>query len=71
MCNFLKEDILILAKAILENPVQTSSGDYITYLFCEYCDAELHGYQFGVKDFKHDLNCPVLVAQDILTGNEI
>lgn len=71
MCNFSKSDVLILAKAIIEDPVLTMSGDFVTYLYCEYCDAELHGYQYSVKDFKHNIKCPVLVAQDILTRNEI
>ena len=67
MYNFLKEDILILAKAILKDPLVTMSGDYVTYIFCQYCGIELHGYQYGFLDFKHDSECPVLIAQDILT----
>ena len=47
-----------------------NSGDFITYLSCEYCDAELHGYQYSVKDFRHDVNCPVLIARDVLTETE-
>ena len=69
MCNFSKKDILILAKAINENPIRLMSGDYVTYLYCIYCDAELHGYKYDEKDFKHDINCPVLIAQDVLTKN--
>ena len=68
MCNFSKEDVLILANAIIKDPVMANSGDFITYLSCEYCDAELHGYQHSLEDFKHDVNCPVLIAQDVLTG---
>lgn len=71
MCDFSKEDVLIIAKAVLDDPLVTMSGDFVTYIFCNYCEAELHGYQYGHKDFKHDINCPVLVAQDILTRNEI
>ena len=68
MCEFRKEDVLCLARAILENPVCYSSGDYETTWYCEYCEAELCGYQYTAEDFKHELSCPVLVAQDILTG---
>jgi hypothetical protein len=67
MCNFSRDDVLILARAIVEDPVLTMSGDFVTYLYCEYCDAELHGFQYAEGDFIHDVNCPVLVAQDILT----
>ena len=69
MCNFNKEDVLILAKAIMEDPLVHMDGDFTPYYFCNYCDAELHGIQYDAGDFKHDLNCPVLIAQDILTKN--
>lgn len=70
MCNFSEEDVLILAEAIIEDPVLIMSGDFVTYLYCEYCDAELHGWQFTEKDFKHDVDCPVLIARDILTRSK-
>jgi len=73
MCNFSKEDVLILARAIVEEPLVYMSGDFPGYFFCDYCDAELKGYDVDEKDFKHALDCPVLVAQDILkekNGNE-
>jgi len=69
MSEFNKEDVLTMAKAILEEPLEYMNGDYTPYYFCKYCDAELHGFQYTADDFKHDLNCPVLIAQDILTGN--
>jgi len=70
MNEFKKEDVLVMARAILMNgPIQFADGDFVTYLWCYYCDSELHGYQYGVEDFKHELSCPVLIAQDILTGN--
>ena len=69
MCDFAKEDVLALARAILEDPVITVSGDGVSYLFCRYCDAELHGFQYSAKDFKHDLGCPVIIAQDALKRN--
>jgi len=70
LCNFSKDDVLILAKAVIEDPLVYSSGDYVSYFYCQYCNAELHGHQCHANDFKHDLNCPVLVAQDILTGQK-
>ena len=66
---FDAQDVLKIARAILEDPVQCMSGDFVTYFWCEHCDAEIHGYQYGATDLKHDLDCPVLVAQDILVGS--
>lgn len=70
MCEFNKDDVLTLAKAIIEDPIEYMDGDYIPYYFCDYCDAELRGYGILLRQFKHELNCPVLIAQDILTGCE-
>ena len=70
MCNFL-EDVIAMAKAITECPLVTMSGDYVTYVFCEYCGIELHGYQYRYSDFKHDPDCPVLKAQAILESIHI
>ena len=68
MCTFLKEDVFTVARAVLTDPLETMSGDFVTYIFCNYCDAELHGYQYRFEDFKHDVRCPVLIAQDIPIG---
>ena len=70
MCNFLKDDVLILAKAIASEPLTYMDGDFIPWFFCHYCDAEFRGYNINAKDFKHDTDCPVLIAQDILTRSE-
>ena len=67
MCEFNKKDVICLAKTILENFIDYNDGDFESYYCCEYCDAKLKGYSVNFKDFKHDLNCPVLIAQDILT----
>lgn|GEM_PF-2622676 len=69
MCEFNKEDVLILARAVTEDPITTMTGDHPDCIFCEYCGAELNGYYYSEKDLKHKLNCPVLIAQDILTRN--
>jgi hypothetical protein len=49
--------------------VEYQGGDDESHYWCHYCDAELKdiGYQFTKEDFKHELNCPVLIAQDVLT----
>jgi len=70
MCEFNKEDVLILARAILDNPIDYCENIHylgnIPEYFCRYCDAE----DYTSEDFKHKSDCPVLIAQDILTGNE-
>ena len=68
MCNFNKDDVIKIARAILDSPVLYLDSDRNPHYYCSYCDAELITYGHTIKDFKHDLNCPVLVAMDILTG---
>lgn len=69
MCEFNKEDVLILARAILECPViYIENSNYLGKIpeyFCSYCENE----DFNRENFKHELNCPVLIAQDIMTKN--
>jgi len=68
MCNFNKQDVITIAKALMEDPLNYMDSDFIPFYYCKYCDAELYGYAASEKDFMHKLNCPVLIAQDILTG---
>jgi len=70
MCEFNREDVLILAKAILEEPLVYIEGDREPYFYCQYCDSELRGCGISREEFKHSINCPCLVAQDILTRNK-
>jgi hypothetical protein len=70
MCNFDKNDVIKIARAIISDPLRYMDGDFTPYFFCIYCDAELRGYHVRGKEFKHDIDCPVLVAQDILTGHK-
>lgn len=65
MCNFAKKDVLALAAAITREPLDYYDGDFIPYFMCDYCSAK--GYGVRRNDFKHDLDCPVLIAQDVLT----
>lgn len=71
MCNFLKDDVLIMARAIVNKPLTYMDGYFIPYFFCYYCDAEFKGYNINAKNFKHEVNCPVLIARDILTRSAI
>lgn len=67
MCEFNKEDVLTLARAIVEWPIEyTYHIGNVSEYFCKYCEAEY----YNMNSFKHEPNCPVLIAQDVLTGNE-
>ena len=70
MNEFKKEDVLTLARVITDDPVITNLDDYsILWFTCKYCNTVLQGYNGSIEDFKHELSCPVLIAQDILTRN--
>jgi len=69
MCEFSRNDVLTVARAVVENPLRYMDGDYTPYIFCVHCDSKLKGYGEKEEDFKHEVNCPVLVALDILTGS--
>ncbi len=67
MTEFAKEDVLTLAKAILEDCVMfRETCDYRGEYNCEYCNSR----SYELEDFNHELTCPVLVAKDVMTGNE-
>lgn len=68
---FRKEDVLIVARAILDQPIVANMGDRNPFgYYCEYCDNEyIKGKPQENRDkFVHKLDCPVLVAKDIMTG---
>ena len=69
LCTFDLNDVIAVAKAVVDDPLRYVDGDFTPYFYCIYCDAELNGYDAQKKDFKHALCCPVLKAQDILTGS--
>jgi len=71
MCEFNKEDVLALARAIMEDNIEyienmNCLGPVKEY-FCDYCGSD----GFKKEDIKHKVNCLVLIAQDILTGTNI
>ena len=67
MNNIPNKNIVSIAKAVTSDPLIYMDGDYTPYYFCNYCDAEWHSYSANREDFKHSVNCPVLIAHDILT----
>ena len=70
MRQFNEADVLIVAKAIVNNAEETrDQGDYGPDVlhYCNYCeDYYYHGY-LEWKDVEHSPNCPYLVAMDLLT----
>lgn len=62
----MKEDVVILAEAILEHWQYYDNGDYSpTFYSCEFCTG--HSIK-SYEDVEHTLDCPVLVAKDVMTG---
>ena len=59
---FSPDDVWALARAVLEGPV---CENVRCRNECQYCGVEAH---WQTKPFPHALNCPVRVAQDVLTG---
>lgn len=65
--DFKKEDVIILAKAVsvdsvyLQDGGQWESDGYK----CHHCFGERTETE---EEFKHEIKCPVLVANDLLTG---
>ena len=70
MCEFEKSDVIIIAKAVMEDPLEYISNDHYEELYCTFCDAILRCICPQREDFVHEINCPVNIAQDILTNNE-
>ena len=63
---FKKEDVIILAKAVYEDAVCFhDGGDYADYYCCLFCCGDSTDAK---EEFKHEIDCPVLVASDVLTG---
>ena len=55
------KDSEILARAILEN--WREYDNYNNMYGCRFCDSASHEYYTKIV---HDLDCPVLIARDIL-----
>lgn len=68
--NFKKEDVLIVAKALLEIHYYFDSGDYQKDQYiCELCAGKSREMSIpdDIEKINHKLNCPILVARDLLT----
>lgn len=71
---FNEKDVITVAKALLEDPIEVADGATDPYFWCLHCDAIM--YEHSKKgnrtrnNFIHDSDCPCLVAQDLLTRAE-
>jgi len=69
MCNFSHNDVIKVAKELIDFGVHYEDyGDNYPFegFECQCCNGEVTSTE---ESFKHELNCPILVAQDLLTGN--
>jgi len=69
---FNEKDVITVAKALLEDPIEIGDAAFkSSYFWCLHCDAKW--YEADIKtrrNFKHDAECPCMVAQDLLTRLE-
>ena len=71
MTSFNHEDVISVAKAMLENHSYFNSGDYSRdYYNCMHCNGISKDWATNKNQIKHDFSCPVLMAQDLLTGSQ-
>ena len=68
MCEFSKSDVITMAKTILDTCICVNGENSRDYYYCNHCNGK------SVNDYdetiKHEKDCPVLIAQDILTRVE-
>lgn len=63
-------DVRAVASALLENHAWFDDSDYgFNQYICDYCGARSKKLATidDIDKIKHDLNCPVLIARDLLT----
>jgi hypothetical protein len=64
--SFSKEDVWKVARAALRNWYHYDDSCRVDYTQCIHCERTIDGYL--PKQLKHSSDCPVLAAQDLLTG---
>ena len=64
MNNFKESDVMIMARAILVDPILFDDGDYTSCYYCNFCGSEAKNEYTIV----HKKSCPVLIAHDIVDG---
>lgn len=67
--DFDPKDVIALAKAVKEisaNSHYNPNGP--DYTDCPFCTGEVGGEYGKMEEIKHDLDCPYLLAKDMLTN---
>lgn len=66
---FATNDVVAVARAVLENPLYEIDHGYNSYQYCQFCASERNIWPDSAEHtFPHEQNCPTLIAKDILTG---
>jgi len=65
-----KKDIEIVCDALMSDFAATDTGNSLSRGGCLYCIhcGEYEVSNGGTGSIKHETDCPILVAQDIMTG---
>lgn len=66
MSQFNPDDVRIVANALLSHYTYREERGLHEYFCCSYCKSWVYSDE-DIKDIEHNLNCPVLVARDLLT----
>ena len=66
MNNLRKDQIIKMAISLIDTAIVPIDRYSTPYCFCNFCSAELHGLRYSAKNIKHDIDCPVLIAKEVL-----
>lgn len=72
LVSYLKSDVVTVCKAFLEDYTYHNDGDYGDQTYeCLHCGEKTKPYVHysEIESIRHGLNCPVLIARDLLTGS--
>lgn len=64
---FDEKEVVKIAKAIIN---RYTDFDNNSYDHCTHCEHIIYSRGFGVSREDHELDCPVILAKDMLTGYE-
>jgi len=72
LVSYPKADVEAVCKALLEDYIYHNDGDYGDHTHeCIHCGSKTSPYSCyeEIENIKHELDCLVLVARDLLTGS--
>jgi hypothetical protein len=69
---FNKDDVLTVAQALVDASIEEAYGDSFYGITCLHCFSELrNGTRDEADKLEHEPRCAVLVARDLLVGEEL